>query len=657
MLYKLNNITISLGGSEILSHIDFEIHGTEKIAITGRNGAGKTTLLKFIAGELEADRDDRREGSAVELARSLDIGMLRQTSEEDSARSIEELCLGSTRDISSDADTDKNVGSEDYSVPAEWEFDRLFTGFGFAKEDKVKKLNEFSGGEQTKIRMIRLLLTKPDILLLDEPTNHLDMKAVEWFEEYLKSYEKAVVFVTHDRFFMDKVADVVYEIENRKAIRYPGNYTHFRQEKQKRYEQAIKAWERYEKERKRLEELIRKYKNKSNKAAFARSRQSILNRMEKVEKPHMDSARIFTGEIIPQNIGAKWVVDAEHLKCGYKSHHENDTGCEAAGECQDRPVSYEGKDLGEDRSVVELSFKLRRGSKVAIVGDNGSGKSTFLKTVAGHLKPLDGKCTIGNRVEIGYFDQMSASINSEQTVYEHFAKSFPGMLEKDVRKTLGQYLFSGVNAQKMISSLSGGEKARLVLAEILTSAPNFLILDEPTNHMDIEACEAIESALMAYKGTVLFVSHDRYLVGRLAESFYIFEDGKALYYPFDYEHYLERLERLVTARRINVKTGIPEMERSSAGDIRSEIMGLVSAEDAAMIEGLKAVPKTERHEIGKTVEEANDEWRLRLAKEELEAAQKRVDEAGDFDEYEEALNALSEVEEAYYLIWSESDEV
>ena len=201
MLYKINNLTVFLGGNEILSHIDFEIRGTEKIAITGRNGAGKTTLLRFIAGELEAERDDTRTAPVVETARALSIGYLKQTAAADAERTVEDICTGDC------------PGSE------EWEFDRLFTGFGFAKDDKEKKLKEFSGGEQTKISMIRLLLSKPDILLLDEPTNHLDMKAVEWLEEYLRGYEKAVVFVTHDRFFMDKVADVVYETENKKTVR------------------------------------------------------------------------------------------------------------------------------------------------------------------------------------------------------------------------------------------------------------------------------------------------------------------------------------------------------------------------------------------------------------------------------------------------------
>ena len=599
MLYRINDLTVFLGGNEILSHLDFEIHGTEKIAIMGRNGAGKTTLLRFIAGEIEAERDDMRNGPVMETARKLTIGMLKQTGASDAERTIADICLG--------------TGAE------EWEFDRIFTGFGFGKEDKERRLKEFSGGEQTKISLIRLLLSKPDIMLLDEPTNHLDIKTVEWLEEYLKNYEKAVVFVTHDRFFTDRVADAVVEIERGRAVRYPGNYSNFRQEKRKRYERDMKAYEYNERERKRLEQLIAKFKNKPGKAAFARSRMTMLSRMEKPEKPHWDSSHIFTGKIVPLDAGPKWVLDAEHLKCGY------------------------------DIPVIELSAKLERGSKTAIVGDNGTGKSTFLKTAAGLMRPLDGKCTLGNRVDIGYFDQMSAQIESGKSVYEHFAERFPGMNDKEVRSTLGAYMFGGANARKKVNSLSGGEKARLVLAEILTARPNFLVLDEPTNHMDIEACETIESALSAYSGTLLLVSHDRYLVGKLADSFYIFENGKELFYPFDYGHYLERLERLATARRINVNTGLPDMKLSSADDIRHEIMGLVSAEDAAMIAGLKAVPRNERHEIGfKNTEEAYGDWQLRLAEEALEAALKEVNEASDFETYEEALKKLTEAELLWY---------
>lgn len=614
MLYRINNATVSLGGEEILSHIDFEIHGTEKIAITGRNGVGKTTLLKFIAGELDADRDDRRVGTAVSFAHSVTIAMQSQTNDAYADISVRDLCVG---------------GSE-------WEFERIFTGMGFAKEDAARKISSFSGGEQTKIALIRLLMLQPDILLLDEPTNHLDMRAVEWLEEYLRNYRKAVVFVSHDRFFMDRVADVVYELSDKKLTRYAGNYTAYRSQRRRLIEQQEKAWESNEKERERLTELIKKFKNKPSKAAFARSRETMLARLPQLQKPKESAAQIFIKDIVPEEPGAKWVVNAEHLKCGHSSGN----------------------------AVIELSMKLQRGQKIAILGDNGTGKTTFLRTITGRMKALDGKCTIGNRVSIGYFDQMSAQLKSEQTVIEHFSGKFPALNDKELHVTLAQFLFKGADAHKKVSDLSGGEKARLVLAEILSARPNFLVLDEPTNHMDIEAKETIESALKAYKGTILLVSHDRYLVSRLANSFYIFEEGRAYYYPFDYEHYLERLERLETARRINgygaakgasmdgagssdeaLRKAGRLSGRSGAADVQTEIMGLVTAEDEAIIAGLKAVPKKERHEIGfKSTEEAHEDWQLRLTNEDLEEAKRRVEEAQDFDEYEAAVAALAELE-------------
>lgn len=624
MLYRINDVTISLGGEEVLSHIGFEIHGNEKIAITGRNGAGKTTLLRFIAGEIQADRDDKRKSVEVESARKVTVAMLRQTGEDETG-----TCHSSPSEVKmwmAHNDMQQNQGMPPESE--EWEYDRLLTGFGFAKEDRERPYESFSGGEQTKLRMIRLLLEKPDILLLDEPTNHLDMKTVEWLEEYLRHYEKAVVFVSHDRFFIDRVADVVYEAENHRLTRYVGNYTSYRQQKRKANELAIATYERHEKEVARLKTLIDKFKNKPSKAAFARSRMTMLKRMGTVDKPAEDFAHIFTRDIEPLNISGKWVVDAEHLKCGYP-----------------------------DKLCMELSMKIRRGDKVAIIGDNGSGKTTFLKTVIGQLRALDGKITLGNRVETGYFDQRSAEISSELTVYEHFRQKFPNMDEKQLRTSLASYLFRDRDAFKQVNVLSGGEKARLVLAEMLTERPNFLVLDEPTNHMDIDAKETLESAFKAYTGTILVVSHDRYLISRLADSFYIFEDGHALFYPFDYEHYLERLERLVTARRIIRDMNIPDMADTPEKAVRSEIMGLVAAEDAAMIAGLKAVPKKERHEIGfKNTEEAHADWKLRLAQEELDAARAMLEAAGDFDSYESAQERLAEAEARWYEVWSEMNQ-
>lgn len=582
MLYQILNGTVSVGGNTILDHIDFEIREKEKIAIVGANGTGKTTLLRLISGELELDRDDKRNTPGVKTSRNVTIGMLRQSNTADASKTIEEILLEGCPERDS-------FSKERFAY--EMEYDRLFTGFGFEKSDKKKLFREFSGGEQTKIGLIRLLLEKPDILLLDEPTNHLDIETVEWLEDYMKIYPNAVVFVSHDRFFLDQVATAVYELDRRKLRRYAGNYTQYRQQKAKDIKQQTKAYERQQAELKRLNELIEKFKHKPSKASFARSRKSIIERMELIEKPEAEAGSFFTGAIEPEVLGPKWVYEAEHLKIGYNG-----------------------------RVIKELSLKLRRGQKIGIIGANGTGKTTFLKTVAGELPAVDGKGSLGNNVLLAYYDQQTASIQSEDTVLKHFHDLYPAMTEKEVRNTLGMYLFTGQDAAKKVSNLSGGEKARLMLAELITSRPNLMVLDEPTNHMDIKAKETLESAFKAYTGTMLFVSHDRYFISQLADAILVFEADRVMYYPFGYEHYLNHCRR----------------------DDGEDISALMEAENQALVAGLRAVPKPERHRLKEiNTEEAYIDWRLRLAAEPVEAAREEVDRQlliWDEEKLEEAVD-------------------
>lgn len=568
MKYQITDGTVSLGGETVLSHIDFEIQGAQKIAVVGRNGAGKTTLLRLIAGELELERDDRRQGPGICCSRKLTIGMLGQQALLHEERTVEEYLM-------SRCPAEGLFDRERFEY--EREYDCLFTGLGFKKEDKKRPLSTFSGGERTKAALAGLLLEKPDILLLDEPTNHLDMETVQWLEGYLRNYDRAVVMVSHDRFFLDRTAQIVYELEDRKLTKYPGNYTAYREKKRKDYELQKKAYIRQQEEIARQEELIRRFKNKPAKASFARSRKKMLERMERVEAPREDTAHIFTGEILPAVPGSKWVLEAEHLKIGYEGH-----------------------------PLLELSLRMRKGQKIALLGENGAGKTTFLKTAAGSLPTVDGVCSLGNNITIGYFDQYSSAIESEQTVAEHFSELFPSLNQKEVRTILGSYLFPGKEASRKVSSLSGGEKARLVLAELLQSRPNFLILDEPTNHMDIQARETLESAFQAYQGTILFVSHDRYFIRQVAKSVLIFEGARAMYYPFGYEHYLERLEK--------EKEGLSPAAR-------------IQAEEQALIAGLKAVPRAERHRLREIpTEEAYDQWRLKMAEDAMNEAAGQAEE-------------------------------
>ena len=597
MLYQILNGTVSVGGNTILDHIDFEIREKEKIAIVGANGTGKTTLLRLISGELELDRDDKRNTPGVKTSRNVTIGMLRQSNTADASKTIEEILLEGCPERDS-------FSKERFAY--EMEYDRLFTGFGFEKSDKKKLFREFSGGGQTKIGLIRLLLEKPDILLLDEPTNHLDIETVEWLEDYMKIYPNAVVFVSHDRFFLDQVVTAVYELDRKKLKRYAGNYTQYRQQKAKDIKQQTKAYERQQAELKRLNELIEKFKHKPSKASFARSRKSIIERMELIEKPEAEAGSFFTGAIEPEVLGPKWVYEAEHLKIGYNG-----------------------------KVIKELSLKLRRGQKIGIIGANGTGKTTFLKTVAGELPAVDGKGSLGNNVLLAYYDQQTASIQSEDTVLKHFHDLYPAMTEKEVRNTLGMYLFSGQDAAKKVSNLSGGEKARLMLAELITGRPNLMVLDEPTNHMDIKAKETLESAFKAYTGTMLFVSHDRYFISQLADAILVFEADRVMYYPFGYEHYLNHCRR----------------------DDGEDISALMEAENQALVAGLRAVPKPERHRLKEiNTEEAYIDWRLRLAAEPVEAAREEVDRQlliWDEEKLEEAVDNWTYECLKWYDVYSE----
>ena len=596
MLYQITDGTVSAGGHVILSHVNFEIKGNEKIALVGRNGAGKTTLLKLIAGELSPDRDDRRQGAGVTSSRRLTVGMLKQQAFSDREQTVEEILLAACpfRDT---------FARERFEY--EQEYDRIFTGFGFARADKHKKIGDFSGGEQTKIALIRLLLEKPDILLLDEPTNHLDIATIQWLEQYLKRYEHAVVLVSHDRFFLDRVAEAVVEVSDGKLTRYAGNYSEYRAEKRKRIERQQKAWERQKEEEDRLNGVIERFRHKPTKASFARAKKKQLERMERVEKPAEDDVHLFTGNIEPLIPGSKWVFEAEHLKIGY------------------------------DRPLLEITMRIRRGQKLGILGANGAGKSTFLKTVAGLLQPFQEKdrsverrCVLGNNITIGYFDQHSAEIQSDKSVAEHFHDLFPALTEKEVRNILGMYLFTGKLASRRVSDLSGGEKARLVLAELLQSRPNFLILDEPTNHMDVQAKETLESAFQAYQGTILFVSHDRYFIRQVAQSVLIFEETGPMYYPFGYEHYLEK--------------------RQKAEAYGEELSAQVKAEDAALLEGMRTVPKAERHRLREfSTEEAYADWKLRLVYEKLEPEEL---EYGRLEAEYRGLLAEWKMSEAYWTL-------
>ena len=393
--------------------------------------------------------------------------------------------------------------------------------FGFKLSDLKRPIGSFSGGQQTKVAFIKLLLTRPDIMLLDEPTNHLDMPTIEWLEGYLKTYDRAVVIVSHDRMYLDKVADVTYEIEYHHIKRYAGNYTAFMKRKEEDLIKQEKDYEEQQKEIKRLTEWIEKWKNTPTKVAATHSKRMAIEHMVKIEKPRRFDTKAFHARYIPRIESYTNVINAKNLEIGY------------------------------DKVLSTVTFLLQKKERLAVIGENGKGKSTLLKTLVGEIPALGGEFKFGQNVEWGYFDQHKAVMerfDPEQTVLDNFWEAYPDYLREEVRSALGGFLFSGEEVEKKMGQLSGGEKVRLALCKMLQTRPNLLILDEPTNHMDIVGKDALEKMLNEYEGTVLFVSHDRYFISRVATGILEFSSeesvkGNVKQYKMSYELYLEEKER------------------------------------------------------------------------------------------------------------------
>ena len=535
MLYQIVNGAVEFGADVILSEVNFEIRNTEKIAVVGRNGCGKTTLLKLIAGEVDLAKRDSDEDIFIAKSGNPTIGYLKQIAFEDPTITMEDEVKKAFADIIGMADrmnellnrmeadpTEENIKAytniqERYEYLGGYtyqkEFDIVLKKFGFTKEDRLKPLSEFSGGQQTKIAFARMLLSKPDILLLDEPTNHLDMDTVRWLEGYLRDYNRAVVVVSHDRYFLDRLADVVYEIEYGTTTRYVGNYTEFLKQKKVNWEKQYKDHNLQKKEIERLQALIERFKNKPSKVAMTRSKLKQIEHMSIIEAPARYDLKSFHANFTPERESYKQVLYTNELEIGY------------------------------DKVLSTISTLQNKGQKIAIIGDNGTGKSTFVKTIVGKIPALGGEYRIGANVDVGYFDQQMAQYSNDKTVLEDYWDEFPQLKEGEVRSALGAFLFTQEEVFKKINMLSGGEKVRLALCKIFKRKPNYLILDEPTNHMDIGGKETLEALLKSYTGTVLFVSHDRYFIREVADALLIFADGKVTYYPYGYESYCEELEK------------------------------------------------------------------------------------------------------------------
>ena len=532
MNFRITNGSISFGAETILEEINFEVKGKQKVAIVGRNGAGKSTLLKAIVNNEMLDEGIGEEKFNIYKEGNPKIGFLKQIDfEDDKITMLDEILKVYKEQIEIEQKLDRlvekmqNNSSEElakeYSKTRERyefldgytykkEYETAIYKFGFSKSDMQKALNEFSGGQRTKIAFIKLLLSKPDILLLDEPTNHLDITTIEWLETYLKNYPKAVVIVSHDRMFLNKIVDKVYEIEYGSITEYSGNYDFFEKQKRVNYEKSLKDYEFQQKEIKRLTAVVERFRYKATKAKMAQSKLKQIERMVKLEEPNRYDLKSFNTNFELEKESGNNVLVVEDLEIGYKD------------------------------VLSKVSFKLYKGEKLGIIGSNGTGKSTFLKTLVGSIEKISGNFEFGHNVKIGYFDQQLIELNPEKTVFDEFYEAFPKLTVTEVRNSLAAFMFYGEDVFKKIGMLSGGEKVRLALCKILKTGPNVLILDEPTNHMDIVGKESLENMLSEYKGTLIFVSHDRFFVKKIANKILEFDKNKVKFYDLGYEAYLEK---------------------------------------------------------------------------------------------------------------------
>lgn len=531
MRIEIINGSVEYDGNTVLSEINFSVSDKEKIALVGRNGSGKTSILKCISGEVPIVSGTGDEKFSFSISGAPKIGYLQQVSLNDELTLRQEI-LSAYKDVvglenklqilldkMSENPSDENVGA--YSRAMERfeniggylykkEYLTAVSKFGFSAEDLDKKLSCFSGGQRTKIALMKLLLEKPDVLLLDEPTNHLDIAAVEWLEGYLKNYKNSVVIVSHDRMFLDRIVGVVYEIEYGVTTRYKGNYTAFLTQKQQAYDKALKDAKWKSAEIDRLRKIVERFRYKATKAAMAQSKLKEIERLGTVETPRRFDTSTFASSFQPEYESVRDALFVKDLVFGY------------------------------DKPLGEISLAVERGQKIGVIGSNGTGKSTLLKTITGLIPPLSGDVRFGVKTRVGYFDQTIAATKSELSVLEDFRAEFPELNDGEIRKTLGGFLLSGDDVFKCVKDLSGGEKVRLALSKIFRRRPNFLILDEPTNHMDIIGKETLEKLLMDFSGTVIVVSHDRYLINRVAKSLIVFENGGVRYFDGTFDEYEER---------------------------------------------------------------------------------------------------------------------
>ena len=536
MILSCSNISKSFGTDSVLKHVSFHIEEREKAAVVGINGAGKSTLLKIIVGELNADTGE------VVLSKGKTLGYLAQHQDLDSGRTIYDELLEMKRPIiemeerlrTLEINMKRSQGEELESLYQTYsrlshefelangyawksEITGVLKGLGFLEEEFSKPVSTLSGGQKTRVSLGKLLLSKPDIILLDEPTNHLDMESIAWLENYLLNYQGTVVIVAHDRYFLDRVVTKVVELDNGSSTVFQGNYSAYSEKKAMLRASILKAYLNQQQEIKHQEEVITKLRsfNREKSIKRAESREKLLNKIERIEKPtEVNDAMNITLE--PDIVSGNDVLTVRGLTKG-----------------------FDGQTL-----FSNVDFEIKRGERIAIIGNNGTGKTTILKIINGILAADAGEIRLGSRVHIGYYDQEHHVLHSEKTLFQELSDTYPNMNNTQIRNVLAAFLFTGDDVFKLIGDLSGGEKGRVSLAKLMLSEANFLILDEPTNHLDITSKEILENALTHYTGTVLYVSHDRYFINKTATRILDLTHNTLVNYIGNYDYYLEKRDTM-----------------------------------------------------------------------------------------------------------------
>ena len=534
MILNVAHLNKAFGAKEIIKDASFLVNENEKVAVVGLNGAGKTTLLKILSGEDTAD------SGIVTISKDAKLGYLRQINNLDSELTIieemytvikpildmEKKMLDLSEQMKSALENELEKYYSEYNTlthnyelldgyQARSNVNGILKGLGFNEDEFNKPISKLSGGQKTRVFLGKLLLSKPDIILLDEPTNHLDLSSIEWLDGYLLNYKGAIVIVSHDRYFLDKIVGKVIDIENGNVSTYIGNYSEFSHKKELKREADLKAYLNQQEEIKHQEEVIEKLRsyNREKSIKRAESREKLLDRIERVEKP----------------------VELKS-DMGLRFEQTEESGMDVLR------VEELSKSFGSKHLFSELNFELKRGEHVALMGDNGTGKTTILKIINGLLEPDTGDVVFGSRVQIAYYDQEHQVLNMQKTLFDEISDTFPTLSNTKIRNLLAAFLFMGDDVYKRIGDLSGGERGRVSLAKLMLSNANFLVLDEPTNHLDIMSKEILESAIRDFKGTVLYVSHDRYFINKTATRILDLRHSKLMNYIGNYDYYLEKKE-------------------------------------------------------------------------------------------------------------------